>query len=109
VCKPEVKYECSPQGCSRQTEGFAHAESYRYDAARGVLTACLWSGCFEGKARRTGQQGLLVVTGDLKGPKGERFSFSLTQTPDGGFSAVWHDASAPVLSMGTCLPAEKQP
>lgn len=108
-CKPEVKYECSVPGCARQVEGFAHAEHYRYDSGRGVLTACLWSGCFEGKVRRAGHKDRFVVSGDLSGPKGERSLISLTITPDGRFTADWHDSAAPVLAFGACRPEGKRP
>lgn len=101
-CVPEVKYECSSPRCTRVAEGFAHAEAYRYDTRSGVLTACLWSGCFQGKVRRTESGSAYLLSGLLADHRGDRRLVSLHIDDGGRFSAQWHDAAAPVLELGRC-------
>jgi hypothetical protein len=49
-CTPQVKYECSMDGCEKAGREFQDAESFVYSTRSGEISACLWTNCYAGAA-----------------------------------------------------------
>jgi hypothetical protein len=105
-CTPEVKHRCTHEACTTITEGFQHAESFSYDRSRSMLSACLWSSCYEGRAWQFKEGQTFTAIGKLssqaQGPASQ-LVVSLTVSPDKRFVAVWSYAGDGITAdMGHC-------
>ena len=105
-CRPSVKYECAEQRCVRVSEGFQHAESFAWNDKAGLLSACLWSRCYQGSVRPLrDRSGAVTLSGSLASePAGlPPLYLSLTIAADGKFTAVWEQrGDGLVFDIGRC-------
>lgn len=108
-CVPSAQYDCSLERCDRVTEGFQHAESFAYDPATGLLSACLWTVCYAGPAREfrapasdeTTLVGLLTAEHD--GENHPPLTVSLTIDARRRFVAIWRYAGEGLtFDQGVC-------
>lgn len=105
LCKPDIKYTCNKDGCSRETEGFQHAEVFEYNKKTAKLSACLWDSCYEGNALvfKEKASGAFTVIGKLLPAhrQYEPMTVSLTIDKNGNFTCVWgYGADGLTFDMG---------
>ncbi len=111
-CMAQVQYACDRERCDRTTEGFQHAQTFAYDTASGLLSACLWTNCYSAKSTvlpahegtETTFIGKLVAEHqpDLYPP----LLVSLTVDKHGNFVAVWqYTGQGLTFVQGTCASA----
>lgn len=108
-CAPAVQYVCDAAECQRATEGFQHAESFAYDSASGILSACLWTSCYSAAAKVYGPSpdGETTIIGELidENPSSQAPPrlVSLTIDAKRNFVAIWQYAGlGPTFDQGVC-------
>ncbi|SFN41746.1 hypothetical protein [Nitrosospira briensis] len=112
-CKPDIKYECTADQCEKITSDFQHAESFAYSTKTGVVSACLWTNCYAGKATvfEDAASGSLTVIGRLvpsAHPGNKPILVSLTMEASGNhdarnFTAIWgYRGDSLTFDMGKC-------
>jgi hypothetical protein len=78
-CMPEVKYECSAEGCEKGGREFQDVESFTYNSRSGEISACLWTNCYAGIATlfRDASSGTMTAIARLK-PSAHQGNESIT-------------------------------
>lgn len=113
-CRPLSQVTCGEAECTRQTEGFQHAESFSFDPASQMLGACLWTRCYSAKAqvfRATPKSAevtaMAVLVPENRADQHEPLVVSLTIDAARRFVAVWqYRADGLVFDQGACAPAK---
>ncbi|MBF0609642.1 MAG: hypothetical protein G8345_19405 [Magnetococcales bacterium] len=110
-CTPDHQHTCDQQGCTTTTENFAHAETFTLDTQRKIISACLWTACYEGRASfyHVDKQGEITAMGQLQeqgdNPDKSPRLLSLTKDANHHFTAVWsYSGSGLTFDMGVCQP-----
>lgn len=113
-CIPEIKYECDQAQCERVTENFQHAEFFTYNDKTTLLSACLWTNCYAGKAKvfRDKVAGTTLAVTKLRPLNGKRgyspIIASLTYDAKGNFNAVWqYGSQSTTFDLGKCQKMRK--
>lgn len=108
-CQASFQYVCTGTACERAEGDVSHAEQFSYDRKTGLLTACIWTGCYSGKPRvlvapESGDTTLIgQLISDNPSMRPSKRLVSLTIDARRDFVAVWSYAgSGLTFDQGTC-------
>jgi len=106
-CRPSAKYECTAQRCEAADAGFEHAESFSLDRSTGMLSACLWTNCYEGKAAVVADRKAASFTAVARlkpaHPGNDPLVVVLSVNAQNAFTAAWGlDGGSVTLDWGRC-------